>query len=408
MQDRERGTMNILIIHHYPGLGGATLSCYDVAGALFEVGYHTVVSVPSGENEARRLAEKLKIEVVDNTPPVIQFTYHNGSSGIARCVLKYLKLQRYITKWEELIDIIRPDIVLLNSSVQWPMIKLFKRKGIKSILFVRETMRKNQLGMINKYIRKKFCQADGIAFLTKYDLEQWRIPKYVNQYIIPDSVNKDNYNMTRTKEESRKKLGLDIEKFYVLYVGGINSIKGAGEIVSAMEWLEEPFIETVILGNLAENLCQCSFWKSLIQYKEVKYVKKVYRQIEAINKKEPRIHLKGLQRKMDDWLNACDVLVFPVGKVHQARPLYEAGLFQKPVILPDYENFRDNAGNMKNVLYYKKKDEKDLALKIQYLFYNKKSAEELGHANRIMAEKKHLSSEVNKEIVRLVNEIYQG
>ena len=400
--------MNILIIHHYPGLGGATLSCYDVARALIETGHHTVVSVPAGENEARRMADKLNIEAVDGAPPVIQFTYHNGSSGIVRCVLKYLKMQRYIAKWEKLIDEISPDIVLLNSSVQWPMIKLLKRKGIKSILFVRETMRKNQLGLINRYIRKKLSQADGVTFLTKYDLEQWDLPTYVKQYVIPDSVNKDNYDMTRTKEESRKKLGLDIEKFYVLYVGGINSIKGAGEIVSAVEWLEEPFVETVILGDLAENLRQCSFLKSLIQYREAKYVKKVYRQIEMINKAESRIQLKGLQRKMDDWLNACDVVVFPVGKVHQARPLYEAGLFQKPVILPDYENFRDNAENMKNVLYYKKRDEKDLALKIQYLFHNKKTAEKLGHANRMMAEEKHLSSEVNKQIVRLINEIYQG
>ena len=54
--------MNILIIHHYPGLGGATLSCYDVARALIETGHHTVVSVPAGENEARRMADKLNIE----------------------------------------------------------------------------------------------------------------------------------------------------------------------------------------------------------------------------------------------------------------------------------------------------------------------------------------------------------
>ena len=160
-------------------------------------------------------------------------------------------------------------------------------------MFVRETMRKNQLGLINRYIRKKLSQADGVTFLTKYDLEQWDLPTYVKQYVIPDSVNKDNYDMTRTKEESRKKLGLDIEKFYVLYVGGINSIKGAGEIVSAVEWLEEPFVETVILGDLAENLRQCSFLKSLIQYREAKYVKKVYRQIEMINKTESRIQLKG-------------------------------------------------------------------------------------------------------------------
>ena len=39
---------------------------------------------------------------------------------------------------------------------------------------------------------------------------------------------------------------------------------------------------------------------------------------------------------------------------------------------------------------------------------NKKTAEKLGHANRMMAEEKHLSSKVNKQIVRLINEIYQG
>lgn len=400
--------MNILIIHHYSGLGGSTLSCYDVAGALSSNGHRVIVSVPNGENDARRLANKLNIEVIDRVPPVVQFTYHNGSSGIVRCVLKYLKMRKYLSNWEKVLNEIKPEIVLLNSSVQWPMLKLLKKKGIKNILFVRETMRRNIKWSINKYIRKKYCQADGVTFLTKYDLEQWALPLSVKQEVIPDSVNADNYNMTRTKQESRKKLGLDIEKFYVLYVGGINSIKGAGEIVGAMEWLEEPLIETVILGGLAENLLQGSFMKSIVQYNEVRYVKKVYKQIKEINKKKPKILLKGLQRRMDDWLNACDVLVFPVGKVHQARPLYEAGLFGKTVILPDYENFRDNAENMKNVLFYKKRDKKDLALKIQYLFNNRKILEKLGYANQIMVEEKHLSSNINKRIVQFVDEVYQS
>lgn len=38
---------------------------------------------------------------------------------------------------------------------------------------------------------------------------------------------------------------------------------------------------------------------------------------------------------------ACDAVVFPCHNPHQARPIYEAGIAKKPIIISDFPNYSE-------------------------------------------------------------------
>ena len=112
------------------------------------------------------------------------------------------------------------------------------------------------------------------------------------------------------------------------------------------------------------------------------------------SKLEDCIKIVGVQKNIADWISAADILVFPTTIVHQARPIYEAGSLHRTIIVPDYENYRDNLIDGYNGITYLKKNYNDLAIKIVYAYENQDSLEEMGDNNFKMTCDTHIQSKV--------------
>lgn len=387
--------MKILVIHHTGLMGGGTLSCFDVIKSLSADGSDVYLLLPPGENEARKQAKKLNINVLNYNIKPLVFGYYNGSSNLIKVVVKSIISMKYINRWKLVLGKEKPDLVVLNSIVQWPMISIINKIDINTVCFIRETMKGNRYNIINYLIAFYLKRTSGVSFLSVFDREQWKISNLRNIQVIPDMLNMEKYTWNLSMEKSREKFQLKQNFFYVLYVGGMSKLKGAETIIKAINNCTSDNIRLLFLGDLGEK----SLNKKNSSQK--KFVNKMYRFIKE-NNLQNRIKLIGPQTNVNYWYAACDVVVFPAEEAHQGRPIYEAGAFKKPVIVSDFPNYKEYMQEGVNGLYFEPGNDKELTEKIENLKSDSEYCADLGTKNYFMTKELHSSISISKSIVNFV------
>lgn len=382
-------------------IGGGTLSCFDVIEALNKANFNVKLVLPKGESQAKQLALRKQIEVLDENLEILTFSYYNGGNGVLKSVIKLLLKFKYIIGWIKLLKKENPDVVILNSIVQWPMIILLKFLGIKNICFIRETMKGSSGSAVNRAIKIWLKLSNGISYLSQYGKHQWKLKCGINQVVIPDKISEDVLQLEISKKKARDILKLEENKFYVLFLGGLSKLKGTHVIIDAISKMENENIELIILGDLSEKLRKSGVFCSLKYLKQIFYLKEMSKKIE----KNTKIKMVGLQSSTNDWYAACDLVVFPAEKAHQARPLYEAGAFKKPIIISDFPNYREYVSKGINGLTFIPNDSEDLSRKIQLLMDNKFQCENMGKKNYDFTLKYHNSKTIDILISDFVSKI---
>lgn len=377
----EKDKKCILVIQHFTGIGGASLASLDVMNALLHMGRDAYLLLPGKDSPLAEMAKSKGYNVVENCPPVINYTYHNASSGAVRAVIKWLININYTKRWKEIMTSFQPDMVVLNSSAQSPMIDVVNELNVRCICYVRETVRGNRNFILNKLLRKQIGKAWGVGFLTDFDKSSWNIRSNKNQWILPDVVSSQHYLLGKDQDKG--------DVFHVLYLGGFSYEKGINDIIEAFGCIKDHKIMLHILGDTGEQILKLRGIKKLLYYKEGRSVKKAYQKINAINHLCTQIYVEGIQNNVSEWYGMANAVVFPVKKVHQARPIYEAGWYGVPCVVPDYENFKDSLIHEYNGLTYKKNDPHELANAILRLADNEDLCKKLGENNRQMTLKNH-------------------
>ena len=389
--------MKYLLIHHTGQLGGGTLSFVDVIKVLLKEKDEISVVLPTGGNAAKELVENLGIKVDKYDVNPITFGYYNGGSPVYKLFIKYLLLIKYRGSWIEIIKQKKPDVVVLNSLVQWPMIPIFKSLNIKTYCFVRETMKGSKNSVVNKIIANNLEKLDGIAFLSEYDKSQWNLSASLKQEIIPDLVDIKSFSNNLLKQDAREKLGLNRKSFYVLYVGGVSKLKGIDTILKAVNSCHNKDIKLLILGDTGEGIISKKGFSSIKDIGRRKFIKEVHSYIKD-NDLNSQIEFVGIQKEMNYWYAASDVVVFPVQKAHQGRPIYEAGVFSKPVIVSNFPNFKEYLVPGKNGAVFEPGNYDELSNKIIQLYKDKNLADYLGNQNYNMTLQQHNSEIINGNI----------
>lgn len=128
----------------------------------------------------------------------------------------------------------------------------------------------------------------------------------------------DVYSNTSTRQESRKRLGIQDDKFVFLHFGNIRSYKGIDHLLEIFKKLNKSHPNTFLLiGG------KCSFLKS----KKLLNKYKNDRNIKIFDNYIP-------DRKVQYYFNASDVVVFPFKKVTTSSSVILALSFKKPIIAP--------------------------------------------------------------------------
>lgn len=396
--------MQVLVIHHSGDIGGGTLSCFDIIEALTENEYKVSLLLPPGHSDARVQAEKLGIRVIPNNFNAITFDYYNGGSTFPRILLKFLFASRNRKQWEKLFNTEKPDLVLLNSSVQWPMIKILNKSKIKVICFNRETLRGKRKSVINKIIAFNMQKASGVAFISCFDKKQWGLTSVLNQTVIPDMVDKKLFIEVFEQKECRKKQNLKEDKFYVLYVGGMSEFKGAKVIIEAINKIEDKRIELLFLGDLGSDLKNLNWIGKIRNRDRISFINSMNEYIQN-NDLMGRIHFAGKQTNMKDWYGASDVVVFPAIKAHQARPIYEAGAFRKPIVVSDFPNYKEHLVHGVNGFVFEPGNANELAKTIERLSNDIDLYGKIKDCNYKFIRNKHSSDIVNEKIINFINKV---
>ena len=239
------------------------------------------------------------------------------------------------------------------------------------MVYVRETKVKNPGFYLCKHLINKYC--DDVLFISDFDRKSMSF-RAKNQLVVRDCLDFDLYEVGIDRAQACDKFGLDRDKFNLLYVGGDDELKGYSVMVSAIQKITAPEIHLVVAGDVHP--------KKKIYAENIKYLGKVF--------------------DMPTLYHACDALVFPSTKGHQARPVFEAGAAGLPVIISDFPETADAVNDGANGLVFEPCNADALADKINKLHSSVGLVEQLGAKNRENAQAKHDFSKVQTNLLSIV------
>lgn len=384
----------IVIFHHFGGIGGAGVSLLQTVNLLKE-DYEVEVYCPSN-TDMYDLLRKNNVKVEPYNFTLGSIHYYSGGPNIAsRTFLK--SILNIFKHKKECIDLIKKtdgEIVIINSlTTSWLAKVIKKHTNKKVICFVRETFPKNGNNIIYNCYRRillRFC--DKIFFISEYDRNVFlRSLEIEKGEVIRNSVSNNLFSNINSKTEACRNLNVNDNSFNVLFVGGMSQLKGTEIIVKAMKGLPED-VHLVIAGYNKDH------------YDE--YSKRIYDYIED-NRLNERVKFIGVQENMVNAYSSCDVLVFPSIKPHQARPVFEAGAFKKPVIISDFPEVLEAVDDNSNGLVFIPGDVGDLREKLIYLYNNRDLCKSMGLENYLHTIKLHSENSVKDNLLKCINSVIE-
>ena len=394
----------ILFFNHACAIGGAGISFLDILKSIDKNKYDVVVYNSSIRPYIIEEVSKMGVKCIPGkgTSPVIWSHYNGGeyfafSPRYIRNILNIIKDKKNI---ENVIKSENPDIVAVNSMTLHWIGKIARSLGKKTLCFHRETYAKGIFGIRSAYLRHSLDKNfDEVAFISRFD-EKITKAKLARTSVIYDKVDISKY-AEGNKENLREELNLPKDDFLVLYLGGMSRLKGTRYVFEAMNQIkEEKDIKLVFVGykmpNQMPRLNILSSIKMLLKDHYEYDMKKYY-----YEKGLKNIIFLENQNDVSKCYGACDVLVFPSEKPHQARSVYEAGAANIPIIISDFPNTKEFIDD-ENGFVFKPCSGIDLAEKIKYVKKNNNEFSNKILINHDKTVKMHNICNLKEEITELM------
>lgn len=165
---------------------------------------------------------------------------------------------------------------------------------------------------------------------------QKEMPYYKSIY-IPNGYDLNGYQKSN-KKQLRKQLNLPQNKFLLLYTGKIIKRKNLDVLFRALRKLDNANL--ILVGNTNEDRYGDTYYNKLVsEYKDV------MQKVIVIGE----VHME----KVNDYLNASDVFVFPSSLEGSPNSVLEAMTTGLPVICSDIPNHREIINHGKNGFMFK-------------------------------------------------------
>lgn len=386
----------ILIFHHYSYFGGAGKSLVDIINSIDKTKNEVFVYTRSESEEIINILNKLSVKVIKGGIHPQIFDFYSGNERNLLDIRNLRNIWRIYKSSKEIKGIVKninPHIVVINSfTLCWIGETLKNFKDIKKVCFYRETLGKEHLGIRNAYIKRCLNRYfDKVAYISEYDMKC--IGNFDKGTIITDKVEIIEKNFD--KYEAMEELGLDNSKKYILFLGGISKLKGTHVILQSLSKLPLEY-HLIIMQSNGFNM-NSSFKNKLrrIFGNDYEYYWHKYFQN---NKLSDRVHFFSTVIDIKKFYAVSDVVVFCSTKQHQARPLYESGIYERPFIITDFECTKEFAINGYNCLTFRENDYNDLKNKILLIDEDPKLKMEIVKNNRMLTIEKHNVNNLTKEL----------
>ncbi len=395
---------SILFFHHSGTIGGAGLSGLNVLNALNKSEYSvTVFCAGSDSGGMIELFENNGYKVLNGgTSPKI-IPHFSGSQYSFFSPLFWRSVYNVladISNIKKTINSIDPDIVVMNSMTLFWISIVAKKVNKETVLFFRETYTKGLIGFRNLIIKSLITKyVDKVAFISNYE---YVLSNKIRSYktTIYNAIDEEKFGVINRKE-SRELLNLDEGVFYILYVGGMTYYKGAHIAIEAMKYIENPNIKLIFIGyKFCGKPIRIKDKKGVLR--KIKYLLGLNYESTTINnlykyKLLDKIQFYPNQNDMVPFYKACDCLIQPIVKPHQARPVFEAGFVKIPVVITDFPQIREICDEA-SVFLFDNENSKMLAKSILEIYTNQILVKKKVDENYKRTKERHNITTYNEKI----------
>lgn len=218
----------ILFMHQASTIGGGSYCLLNILKVIDRSVFKPVVALMI-DGPLRKEIEKLEIEVIFFRE--MAAIPYNRSLFKLNSLHSYLKIQKSIPKFKEILKTHHIDVVYLNNMMLYKYLKSAKYCGIKTVIHIREHWPLNEHKTQLKWAREAVNNyADLIVAINHFSAS-----------IFPKSKGKMNIVYDWIDMKSRYEyrplseiLGEDSTNLKVyLYTGGVQRIKGAVEVIKS-------------------------------------------------------------------------------------------------------------------------------------------------------------------------------
>lgn len=395
----------ILLIHHSGLLGGAGISLF-FTWRILSKHYDVVCYIPDDPPALAQFLESKGFHFKTFSFMLAKLTYYSGGNSIygPRFWYHTLRIPQQITYWKKIIEEENPNLIIVNSKVLAWMAPLFK--GRKSLIFVRETIPDSNLSIMDTLMRKLLDHFSGVSFLSQYDADRECLSN-AHSFVIHDFLRIETYESILSKEEACSKLRIKNAPFNLLFVGGINKLKGLDIALDAVKMIQDKDIQLIIAGTDTSQVTTKGI-KGIIskiaRLPSAKWSKSLKALTDDILISD-RIVFLGKREEMSSLYAACDAVLIPMKKPHQARPIYEIGVQSKTAIVSDFPNIQEFLSDGENGRVFRPNDPIDLARVIIELKNDKEKRKELGKNNNLLTHRFHSYNYAEKEITTMIRNL---
>lgn len=216
----------ILFVHHVSVVGGASYCLLSIIKELDRAKFIPIVLL---REDGPLVGELRKLDVEVHFCSSLGIYPYNHSLFRLSSIRTIINVYRSFPDFEQVLVKISPDIVYFNNTFLFPYLRITKKRGIKSVIHIREhwpaDQRPRQFHYVQKQIQDK---ADRIVAINEYSAKMIS-PDPNRVTIVYDWIDLDKRYKPLPMSDI---LGEDASKLKVyIYTGGMQRIKGTYEVL---------------------------------------------------------------------------------------------------------------------------------------------------------------------------------
>lgn len=263
--------------------------------------------------------------------------------------------------------------------------KLLRRK---LVCYIREELKDNLSTIIAFELSDKIIT---IAHGVLRNMPKKKIKQYNSKILnIYTGFNFNNVTIL-PKDQAKNRLGVDIRKINIGYVGSINPRKGIDVLINAINSLpykEKKQITLTIAGDISEGYND--YWDSM-QY--------------LLNHSDIDYNYLGFQNNMGHVYNSLDMLVLPSRSEGLPRTVIEGMSYNLPVIATDVGGTKEIINNKEIGVLISKDSVEELAKAIKNLLFSRQLRLRMGERASKYVRSKFSEQKYRQDILRVFGEV---
>ena len=391
----------ILYLQHAQGLGGSCVSLQCTVQALDRSRFHPVVALARPTPEVERYHADAGIETLP-WPGIGTLEHTTGGYTSLGHPFSWPAAVRTISGWRrseqrtlELFDAVKPDLVHLNSAVLYPSARALHRAHRPFVWHVRESQAPGLLGVRRAMQRRALVEWPAeVFFLSHSDRAAW--VRGVRGLVVPDFADLSRFDPALDGGSVRRELGIPEDAKVVLYLGGWWSIKGILPLLQALARVHAREPRAVcLMPNMpprpspspAQRLAERAARSVMPVFGRHTFGEEMEKALGAVD--PAALFRLEFADRVERLLAASDLLVFPATENHFARPVFEAGAMEKPVVASRLPILQEQVRGGENGLLVPPGDPGALAEAILAVLADPVRARAMGQAGRRLALERH-------------------